>query len=218
MSGMGVTVMISSGDDGSGHSSRQGTNAGKVSPSFPASVPYAVALGSTWFVKGTSGEQQATTQFGSGGGFSYDYNVTDYQQKAVSAYLQKTALPKSLAYATQGRGTPDVSLLGEQFTVIANGKSQSVGGTSASSPSFAAIVSLLNEVCLAAGGRTLGFALPFFYENPGSFTDITKGTSAIGGNKNVGAWNAEVGWDAATGLGVPDFAKLKAAVESACKP
>jgi tripeptidyl-peptidase-1 len=218
LAGMGVTVMISSGDDGSGHSSRQGTNSnGRLSPSFPASIPYVVAVGSTYFVSGTSGEEEATTQFGSGGGFSYDYKVPSFQADAVAAYLKNTTLPSgTYKYAKDGRGTPDVALLGEQFTVVANGKEQSVGGTSASSPSYAAIVSLLNEVCLKAGGRSLGFAAPLFYQNAAAFTDITKGSNAIGNNKATVAWKCEKGWDAATGLGIPDFAKLSAVVEKAC--
>merc|ERR1711912_165301 len=68
---MGVTVVIASGDDGSGGMSRQGSNSGKLSPSFPASIPTALAVGATFFESGLSDEEMATTQFGSGGGFSY---------------------------------------------------------------------------------------------------------------------------------------------------
>merc|ERR1712178_570799 len=64
---MGVTVVIASGDDGSGGMSRQGSNSGKLSPSFPASIPTALAVGATFFESGLSGEEMATTQFGSGG-------------------------------------------------------------------------------------------------------------------------------------------------------
>merc|ERR1712125_288703 len=86
---MGVTVVIASGDDGSGGISRQGSNNGKLSPSYPASIPYALAVGGTFFESGLSGEEQATTQFGSGGGFSYDYDMPSYQSTAVQAYLAK---------------------------------------------------------------------------------------------------------------------------------
>lgn len=218
MGTMGVTMMISSGDDGSGHESRQGVNSGKVSPSFPASIPYATAVGSTYFVSGTSGTQEATTQFGSGGGFSYDYDAPSYQTDAIATYLKGTNKPEDgLSYATGGRGTPDVSLLGEQFAVIANGRTEAVGGTSASSPSFAAIVSLLNNKCLDASGKTLGFANPLFYQNADAFTDVTKGTSGIGENSATGVWKATKGWDAATGLGFPDFPSLATVVENSCK-
>merc|ERR1711874_943617 len=87
---MGVTVVIASGDDGSGGVSRQGSNHGKLSPSFPASIPHALAVGATYFESGLSGEEMATTQFGSGGGFSYDYDMPTYQASAVKAYLAKS--------------------------------------------------------------------------------------------------------------------------------
>jgi len=212
-----VTMMISSGDDGSGHESRQGVNTGKVSPSFPASIPYATAVGATYFVSGTSGDEEATTQFGSGGGFSYDYDAPDWQKDVIASYLASTNGPaEGLTYAKNGRGTPDVSLLGEHFAVIANGETEDVGGTSASSPSFAAIVSLLNNICLEAGGKTLGFANPLFYQNAAAFTDVTVGTSGIGENAATKVWKAEKGWDAATGLGFPNFKKLSKVVQESC--
>merc|ERR1712019_193682 len=86
---MGITVVIASGDDGSGGITRQGSNNGKLSPSFPASIPYALSVGATFFESGLSGEEMATTQFGSGGGFSYDYEMPSYQASAVKAYLAK---------------------------------------------------------------------------------------------------------------------------------
>jgi tripeptidyl-peptidase-1 len=214
---MGVTVVIDSGDDGSGGMSRQGSNNGKLSPSFPASIPYALAVGSTFFEGGLSGEEMATTQFGSGGGFSYDYDMPSYQSSAVQAYLAKSPEIGTKTYATKGRASPDVSLLGEQFAVVANGQTIVVGGTSASTPSWGAIISLLNEECLSASGgsKTLGFVNPLFYQNPGAFNDITKGSNAVGENAASG-WKCTEGWDAATGLGTPQFTKLQTVVKKAC--
>jgi len=215
---MGVTVVIASGDDGSGGSTRQGSNNGKLSPSFPASIPYALAVGSTFFDSGLSGEEQATTQFGSGGGFSYDYDIPSYQADAVKAYLAKNPLIGSSKYAPNGRASPDVSLLGEKFAVITgSGQTIAVGGTSASTPSWGAIISLLNEECLSASGgsKTLGFINPLLYKNADAFNDITQGSNAIGYNSKSG-WKCTAGWDAATGLGTPKFAQLQTVVRSAC--
>merc|ERR1712190_528664 len=219
---MGVTVVIASGDDGSGGISRQGSNNGKLSPSFPASIPYALAVGATFFESGLSGEEMATTQFGSGGGFSYDYEMPSYQSSAVKTYLAKNPKTGSNTYATNGRGSPDVSLLGEQFEVYTSGpfgglEKLAVGGTSASTPSWGAIISLLNEECLSASGgsKTLGFVNPLFYQNADSFNDITKGSNAIGENANSG-WKCTEGWDAATGLGTPKFTSLQSVVRKAC--
>merc|ERR1711965_797980 len=119
--------------------SRQGSNRGKLSPSFPASIPYALAVGSTFFDSGLSGEEKATTQFGSGGGFSYDYDIPSYQSSAVKAYLAKDPLTGTKTFNQKGRATPDVSALAEQFEVVTSGpfggfETIAVGGTSASTP------------------------------------------------------------------------------------
>jgi len=215
---MGITVVIASGDDGSGGMTRQGSNGGKLSPSFPASIPYALAVGSTFFDSGLSGEEMATTQFGSGGGFSYDYKMPLYQSSAVEAYLAKDPKTGNKSYAKNGRASPDVALLGEQFAVITgSGETLAVGGTSASTPSWGAIISLLNEECLSAsdGKKTLGFVNPLFYQNAGAFTDIMQGSNAIGANAMSG-WKCSEGWDAVTGLGTPRFTKLQDVVRKAC--
>ena len=72
---------------------------------------------------------------------------------------------------------------------------------SASAPCFAAVVSLLNEHRLQNGKKQLGYLNPFLYKNIAAFTDITKGTNAIGrGNGPIKyGFNATKGWDPATG-------------------
>merc|ERR1712007_421697 len=126
--------------------------------------------------------EEATTQFGSGGGFSYDYDMPSYQGSAVQAYLAKDLVIGSDTYQKSGRGSADVSLLGEQFAVVTNGSTIAVGGTSASTPTWGAIIALLNEECLSASGgtKTLGFVNPLLYQNANAFTDITEGSNAIG--------------------------------------
>ena len=88
-----------------------------------------------------------------------------------------------------------------------------VGGTSASAPTMAALVSLLNEQRLAKGMPAMGFLNPFLYKNADCFTDITQGTNAIDrdGSDVALGFAAAPGWDAATGLGTPVFSKLLAA-------
>merc|ERR1712217_405418 len=137
------------------------------------------------------------------------YQMPSYQASAVKAYLAKNPKTGSDSYATNGRGSPDVSLLGEQFEVYTSGpfgglEKLAVGGTSASTPSWGGIISLLNEECLSASGgsKTLGFVNPLFYQNADAFTDITQGSNAIGSNAKSG-WKCTQGWDAVTGLGTP---------------
>ena len=53
----------------------------------------------------------------------------------------------------------------------------------------------------------------WIYQNKAAFTDIVKGTNAIGrgtGPDKYG-YNCTVGWDPATGLGTPLFGKMLAA-------
>ena len=101
--------------------------------------------------------------------------------------------------------------------VYSGGHVSSVGGTSASSPAFAGMVSLINEARLKAGKPQMGFLNPFLYANPAAFFDVVKGTNAIGrgtGNLTYGFACAK-GWDPATGLGTPHFDKLLAAALAA---
>lgn len=96
-----------------------------------------------------------------GGGFSKQFDQTDaqWQAAATARYLQSVdppSLPPAGSYPPTGRGTPDVSALGEGYQVIVGGRVQSVGGTSASSPVFASIVSLINDARLKAGKKPMG--------------------------------------------------------------
>lgn len=83
-----------------------------------------------------------------------------------------------------------------------------VGGTSAASPIFAAIVGLLNDVRISQGKPTLGFLNPWLYQTGRQgLNDVTLGSNAGCGTDS---FPATTGWDPATGLGTPDFKKLAA--------
>lgn len=99
-----------------------------------------------------------------------------------------------------------------------------IGGTSAAAPAFSSIIALLNDARLRAGKPVLGFLNPFLYSTGyTALTDITAGGSVgcNGVDSQYGevipgasiipwaSWNATVGWDPVTGLGTPNFAKLK---------
>merc|ERR1711904_220269 len=100
----------------------------------------------------------ASDQFGSGGGFSSMFKAFDAQKAAVQTYLQTAKnLPPSSAFDASGRATPDVSALGEGYMVIAGGSWQPVGGTSASTPAFAGMITLMNEERLKAGKSAMGY-------------------------------------------------------------
>jgi tripeptidyl-peptidase-1 len=216
----GTSLMISSGDSGSGYTG--GLFSTKLYPSWPASSPWVTAVGATTFIDNQIGNtQKASAQFGSGGGFSAMFTQDDapWQKDLVAAYvakgdsLAKWPTTKDKVDFT-GRATPDVAALGEGYQVWVGSRFESVGGTSASSPAFAGYVSLLNEARRQAGKPNMGFLNPFLYQNAASgFTDIVNGTNAIArsGLPVKAGYACAAGWDAATGLGVPKFDKLLAA-------
>ena len=62
-------------------------------------------------------------------------------------------------------GFPDVAAAAEDFTIVFNGNSVAyVSGTSCASPTFAGVVSLLNDLRISAGKSTLGFLNPLVYQ------------------------------------------------------
>ena len=206
MGAMGITVVIASGDSGSAEDSREGYNYGLLAPSMPASIPYCTAVGSTTFISGDSGAESAVNSFGSGGGFSFDYGQPSYQTEAVQHFFsQNHKLPPHLSYNGSGRGTPDVSTLGSNFWIISEGFWQGVSGTSCSTPTFAGMVTMLNNIRLQSG-KTLGFLNPLIYQNAQAFNDITVGNNDV--NHDGYGWYCVPGWDPITGLGTPNWGKL----------
>ena len=82
-------------------------------------------------------------------------------------------------------------------------------GTSAACPVAAAIIARLNAKRLSADGAPLGFLNPWMYKNPQMFHDVTQGVNNDG-QKN--GFTAVAGWDAASGLGTPNFAEMAKAL------
>ena len=65
---------------------------------------------------------------------------------------------------------------------------------------------------LAKGGKALGFLNPFLYAHPEAFHDVTKGTNSGGDSGGKFGFTAIEGWDAASGLGTPNYTALAALV------
>jgi tripeptidyl-peptidase-1 len=135
--------------------------------------------------------------------------MPDYQSEAVLNYLDEYPPPYGehvYNNSKRARGFPDVSSLGWNLATVIHGQAVGIGGTSASAPTVAAIVTLLNELRLEAGKGPIGFLNQVFYANPDAFNDIT-----VGGNPGCGTkgFQCQPGWDPVTGLGTPDFEKLK---------
>lgn len=82
-------------------------------------------------------------------------------------------------------------------------------GTSASSPTFASILTLINDARITIGKGPVGFINPVVYSPLFSlaFNDILNGTNQ--GCGTVG-FSATKGWDPVTGVGTPNFERLLA--------
>jgi len=205
----GISILFASGDQGVW--GRSGPISTVYHPDFPASSPYITAVGGTDFkVASVIGEETAWKD--SGGGFSNTFPIPSYQADAVAKYKNSTDLPNQRYWNNTGRGYPDISALAgvqNAYCVVALNEFVGVGGTSASCPVFAGIVAKLNEIRLQKGSPALGFLNPFLYQNPSAFNDVTSGRNS-GTGRVVTGFPAAIGWDAATGLGTPDFEKLSA--------
>ncbi|KAI0331649.1 subtilisin-like protein [Cubamyces sp. BRFM 1775] len=203
----GSSIMFSSGDDGVGGGeclTNDGTNTERFQPNFPASCPFVTTVGGTIQIN-----PEVAVDF-SGGGFSNYFAQPSYQATAVSAFLKKLGRTNAGLFNTTGRGYPDVAAQGENFQVVVGGRVGSVGGTSASSPTFAAVIALLNDFRLSRGKAPLGFLNPLIYSTGAAgFNDITSGSNPGCGTNG---FTAGAGWDPVTGLGTPDFGKLQALI------
>ncbi|KAI4525603.1 subtilisin-like protein [Schizophyllum commune Loenen D] len=196
----GVSLLFSSGDGGvSGSQSQSCTT---FIPTFPGTCPYVTSVG------GTINVPETAVDF-SGGGFSRYFNRTDYQADAVEAYLSTLGNTNSGRYTSTGRAFPDVAAMGDNVAIVYQGGTYLIGGTSASCPIFASVISLINDRLIAAGKSPLGFLNPWVYENPQAFNDIATGSNP---GCNTDGFPSVSGWDPVTGLGTPNFdAMLSAA-------
>jgi kumamolisin len=119
----------------------------------------------------------------------------------MPAWQANAGLPAHAEGGSVGRGLPDVAGNADPATgyiLRLDGEVTVIGGTELVAALWAALVCLLAQ----ATGRRFGLLQPLLYADtspgisPPGFRDITSG--------NNGAYAAGPGWDACTGLGVPD--------------
>lgn len=197
----GITICCASGDDGSTDGV---TN--ELHVDFPASSPFVLGVGGTKLVASnvtpatiaseTVWNEVLQNEGATGGGVSAVFSKPAYQDNV-------NVPPSATASHKVGRGVPDVAADADPVTGVVvmhiDGKHlEPIGGTSASTPLWAALIARLNQ-----GLKTrCGFLNPVLYGrfSSGVLRDITAG--------NNGAYAAEPGWDACTGLGTPNGNQL----------
>lgn len=161
--------------------------------------------------------------FSSGGGFSNVAARPAWQESVVAAYLKNaSAIPPAGDFNATGRGAPDVSALGHNYFIYLGGQISSVDGTSAATPVFSGIIANINAYRLKAGKPVLGFVNPLLYavhaKDKLAFNDVVQGDNSCTEDAcpcpaNTG-FAAAPGWDAATGLGTPNYGRILAAIDA----
>jgi kumamolisin len=193
---LGVTICVAAGDNGSA----DGETDKLAHVDFPASSPYALACGGTTLVASAGAIQSEIVwndgpDSATGGGISDVFALPSYQS---AANVPSSTNPG----ARRGRGVPDVAGDADPNTgyqVRVDGQNQVFGGTSAVAPLWAALIALCNQKL----AKPVGFLNPLLYGSlagTGLCRDITSG--------NNGAYSAGSGWDACSGWGSPDGAKI----------
>ena len=187
----GQTMFFSSGDTGAACPAIVGVNgvpAGLPGDNYPASSPNGIGVGGTSVLSPTGPAEIAW--YAGGGGSSF--------LEPTPAFQSSTTVGGAVPLVR--RGVPDVSLDADPesgYQVVVSGTVQTIGGTSASAPSWQGIWARAQ----GAHSSGLGFAGPVLYttEPPTAYHDITLGFNG---------YPAAPGWDYTTGLGTPDITAL----------
>ncbi len=236
-----VTMFGSSGDGGTANSMKQPPKIFPIIPfptvEWPASDPLVTGVGGTYLctdpntglgVDNTSPpvncQNQPNREVGwvaSGGGFSHVFARPAFQDTLPAG---STTIP-----AVQ-RGVPDISSQASSRTgvlvyitnpgytgigcpggTLCSAGWYVVGGTSASSPEWAAMTAIADQISKAKYGEDLGYINPALYKigsDPlryaADFYDVTTGLNQT--VPSIPGFPATTGWDPVTGLGTPNAA------------
>ena len=239
----GISVFASSGD------SSADNHLGFLNVIYPASDPYVTSVGGTTLyaqavssitssppfstgggrINETAWSTNVFFGWGTGGGSSEIFSCPTYQASVCGIQ------------GTSGRIVPDVAADADPFTgVLVNAYSifgfdiyYIIGGTSLSSPLWAATTAVLDSDLQAHGKLPAGFLNPFLYsegmnlyQNPGfgengafkALNDIVDGNNGASpltnGIANVLGFSATKGYDPVSGWGTPVATGLASALLS----
>jgi subtilase family serine protease len=199
MAAEGISIFVSSGDDGA----FDGNNQTTVTTSVDATSAYVTAVGGTELLPYTNDNWNGEVGWtyddgtfsgnaGSGGGLSKYYREPSWE----------TGMGVANSYSNGFRQIPDVSAVASTpfYNIYTQGAFGAYGGTSCSAAFWAGAMALVEE---SVGGR-LGNIDPSLYSfassDPGVYHDIVSG--------NDGLYDCTPGWDFVTGWGSANFAEL----------
>ena len=219
----GQTVFNSAGDGGNDSCAYQDPfpTTPVETEDDPASQPYVVGVGGTTAVSVTQPPEEQVWNdgnFGGGGGGGVSRLWAQPAWMPASADAQSSRTPCAAPVGEVCRTVPDVTAFADEYTgitVYVGGGWTTIGGTSSSSPFWAAMLAEINDspTCQASTPtkRGVGFASPLLYQvasNPtdyaSGFNDITLGNNDVFNTTN-GNFKAHAGYDLASGLGSPEL-------------
>jgi uncharacterized membrane protein len=222
----GQTVLVAAGDSGAAGCDSAGAAkaVGGKAVNGLCSSPYSTCVGGTEFVEGsnpgqywlpasnattlasvlsyipeTTWNESGTASLSAGGG-------------GASTVYTKPAWQTGAGVPADGkRDVPDVSMtaaMHDGYTVVQGGEMGyifPVGGTSAATPSFAALIALVNQKYNSSQGCINSVLYPLAAKQAAGgapvFHDITTGNNSVPGQTG---FSAAAGYDQATGLGSVD--------------
>ncbi|MBS2024077.1 MAG: hypothetical protein JST92_16870, partial [Deltaproteobacteria bacterium] len=225
----GISSFVSTGDSGAaGCNGGSDTTGSGRAVSGLASTPYNIAVGGTQFSDATGSYWSSTNSTGDVSALSYIPEVVWNESASAtcpsgdscsglwassggaSTLYSKPSWQVSPGVPSDGkRDIPDVSLAAaghDGYLVYTQGALSAIGGTSASSPSWAGLMALIVQKTGARQGNanTKFYALAQAQYGSGGtavFHDVTSGTNAVPG---VSGFAAGTGYDQSTGLGSVD--------------
>ena len=240
----GMTVLAASGDQGAADCENSGATTASqgLAVDVPAAIPYVTGLGGTEFSEGSGTYWSSTNDANSGSALSYIPEIA-WNDTSEDDELSATGGGKSTVFTKPtwqtgngvpydgARDVPDLAFAAspdhDGFLICSAGSCVNgfrmtnedlnvIGGTSASAPSFAAVVALLNQQTGDRQGNinVALYALASISTN--AFHDITSGNNIVpceqgspdcpGGGKM--GYSTGKGYDLVTGLGSVDAYNL----------
>ena len=219
----GMSVFVSAGDSGAAgcdaSNARTATEGRAVNGL--CSSPYSTCVGGTEFSEGSNSTRYWASSNGVGMSSALAYIPENVWNESGSDGLWAGGGGASTVYSKPSwqsapgvpadgkRDVPDVAMtaaIHDSYVILIDGLLQAVAGTSAAAPSLAGAMALVVQ----KNGAAQGNVNPILYRlatrqlsDGGAevFHDITSGNNSVPG---VSGFNADAGYDAATGLGSID--------------
>jgi subtilase family serine protease len=218
----GQTLIAAAGDSGSAdcYDSSNSLATSVLAVDDPASQPTVTGIGGlsvtsfSPFAASVWNDGIGTT-VGSGGGFSQTFPTPTWQRAALVASGALSLSPTTCGASGDQtcRAVPDISVVGDPsrgFLFRYQGSWGGIGGTSIGSPLVASIVAVASQNCgVTTGFGNLNPQLYAMNTAGGGLIDITRGDNDSLG---LGAYNATVGYDPASGLGTIDPTSFYSAI------